>query len=45
MELAIRLLMKLSQNIKVTNDNLQRFKLDVEREKAKSSSKIMETLC
>ena len=33
---------KLSQDIKVANDNLQRFKLDVEREKAKSSTKIME---
>ena len=34
---------KLSQNIKVTNDYLQRFKLDVEREKAKRSTKILET--
>ncbi|QDZ23166.1 putative centrosomal protein [Chloropicon primus] len=33
---------KLTSEVKIANDNLQRFKLDIEREKARSSTKIME---
>ena len=33
---------KLTSDAKTANDNLQRFKLDMEREKARSSTKIME---